>query len=411
MTVMGKLCLVCNCPISPFMTFGRQPIANRFLDATSFEGEYYFDMDVCFCPNCSMFQLANTPDPEEMFNDSYAFYTSSSRFMANHFKEFARYVLEDVVDDKIDPFVVEIGCNDGTMLKNFKSAGIRHLGIEPSRNVASVAISQGINTRVDFFSPNLARSLVSDYGVADVILATNVICHIPDVKSVFEAVSILLADDGVFIFEEPYLKDVIDKTTYDQIYDEHTFLFSINSINYLSKLFTLELIDVLPQSTHGGSMRYVLARQGKRTVTDRVFSQLVAEVNSGLTSPHTYDKFKRNCEIKRTELLSTLKNIKSAGKSIVGYAATSKSTTITNYCSITTEYLDCIFDTTPLKIGRYSPGTHIPVRDHVHFRNYNPDYVLLFAYNHAAEIMEKERDYTLNGGHWISCIPGLEIQK
>ena len=402
-------CYICKNKPKSFMTFGQMPIANGFLSKNQFKSEYFFEMEVAFCNQCNMFQLVNQPEPDQMFNENYAFFSGTSKLMATHFEEFSNHVLDDYIKDKNDPFVVEIGSNDGIMLKNFAQKEIRHLGIEPSANVAQVAMDQGINTIVEFFDKSLAEKIVNKHGQADAYLAANVMCHIPYINSIVEGIKVLLKPDGIVMFEDPYLGDVIKNTTYDQIYDEHTFLFSGHSIQYLFNQFDMELIDVEPQESHGGSMRYVLAHKGAKPVNKNVQKQLEYEIDLGLMNVESFNQFKNNCEKYRTDLLALLNDIKSQGKSIVGYAATSKSTTIINYCNITEDHLDCIYDTTPIKQGKFSPGAHIPVIDHVNFKDNYPDYALLFGYNHEKEIMAKEQEFMDQGGKWITYVPEVKI--
>ena len=402
-------CHICGYNIDSFMNFGRMPIANGFLKKEKFNSEYFFDMQVALCDNCKMFQLINQPEPKQMFNENYAFFSGTSKLMVNHFKDFSNHVIDDYLKDKDNPFVVEIGSNDGIMLKNFAQKGIRHLGIEPSANVAQVAIDQGINTTVEFFDKSLAERIVSEHGQADAYIAANVMCHIPNINSIVEGIKVLLKSDGIAIFEDPYLGDVIEKTTYDQIYDEHTFLFSIHSIQYLFNQYGMEVIDVEPQESHGGSMRYFITHKGKKSVHNTVSNQLEYEVNIGLTKVDSFSQFKENCEKYRTNLLALLNDIKNEGKTIAGYAATSKSTTIINYCGITADHLDCIYDTTPIKQGKFSPGAHIPVKPHNEFKDNYPDYALLFGYNHEKEIMAKEQEFVKQGGKWITYVPEVKI--
>ena len=408
-TTAQAKCLICNRTIAPFMSFGSMPIANGFLSKEQFKDEYFFEMKVAFCSSCNMFQLINQPKPEQMFNENYAFFSGTSKLMGLHFEKFANHVIKDYLKNAHDPFVVEIGSNDGIMLKYFANNGIRHLGIEPSANVAQVAIDRGINTIVEFFDKLLAEKIVSEHGHADAYVAANVMCHIPYLNSIVEGIKVLLKPDGIVMFEDPYLLDVIKQTTYDQIYDEHTFLFSVHSIQYLFNQFDMEVIDVEPQTTHGGSMRYVIAHKGAKSVSENVDQQLEYERQLGLTDPKTYVQFRKNCQKYRSDLMGLLNDIKSQGKSIGGYAATSKSTTILNYCGITTDHLDCIYDTTAIKQGKFSPGVHIPVVAHEKFKSNYPDYALLFAYNHEKEIMAKEQEFMNLGGKWITYVPEVKV--
>ncbi len=401
-------CWVCGNKIQPFMSFGRQPIANNFLPKEDFEKEYFFDMETAFCDKCFSFQLKNQPSPEQMFNENYAFFSGTSKLMADHFKNFSSMVLNLIKTDS-DPFVVEIGSNDGIMLTNFAEKNIKHLGIDPSENVVKVSQKKGINAVVDFFDEKVARRTVEKYGKASAFIAANVMCHIPYINSIIDGIDILMKDTGVVIFEEPYLGDVIKKTTYDQIYDEHTFLFSAHSIQEIFARNDFELIDLIPQETHGGSMRYLLGRKGKHSINKRVVEILNLEKEQGLTSSETFQTFKENCEEYKKNLVSTLEKIKLSGKSIAGYAATSKSTTIINFCGITNDHIECIYDTTPIKQGKYSPGAHIPIKPHSEFSKNYPDYALLFGYNHSKEIFAKEKEFIAQGGKWITYVPEIKI--
>lgn len=403
----AKKCLICAAPIAPFISYGPMPIANGFLPQDKFSDEYFFELRVSYCPSCHMVQLLDQPERERMFNENYAFFSGTSAYMTAHFQRFAEDVKRDYLGP--DPFIVEIGSNDGIMLKNFADKKIRHLGIEPSANVAKVAQQRGIRTVSRFFEKDLAREIVSEHGRADAFLAANVMCHIPYAHSIAEGVDLLLKPDGVMIFEDPYLGDVIEKTSYDQIYDEHVFLFSVRSIAHLYGRHGFEVIDVKPQTTHGGSMRYFIARKGARPVSPAVAAQIAKEKKLGLDDPQTYDGFRRNCERSRDELKSLLEDIKRQGRRVVGYAATSKSTTITNYCGITPDLLEFISDTTPIKQGKFSPGVHIPVLPYEKFSEKYPDFALLFGWNHFEEITRKERGFRAAGGKWILYVPKVHV--
>lgn len=401
-------CLICDVSIEPFMSFGKVPIANAFLKSEDFEKEYFFELKVGSCPKCNMFQLTDYLDEKKMFNENYAFFSGTSKGMAEHFKKFAEHVKKDFLISN-DPFVVELGSNDGILLKNFVSDNIRHLGVEPSANVAEISRQKGINTVCKFFNEGCAKEIVNEHGQADVIYGANVICHIPYLHSVVDGARILMKPDGLFIFEDPYLGDVIEKTTFDQIYDEHIFLFSVTSIKYLVEEHNMEVIDIEHQETHGGSMRYIIANKGKKSVSERVRKQLEKEKALGLNKPKTYDMFHKNCESFRDNFMAILDDIRKKGNRIVGYAATAKSSTIINYCGITKDHIEYISDTTPMKHGKFSPGAHIPIRPYEDFKADYPNYALLFAYNHSEEIMAKEDDFIKSGGKWITYVPKIQI--
>ena len=225
----------------------------------------------------------------------------------------------------------------------------------------------------------------------DIIAAANVICHVPDLENLIKGINFLLNQDGLFIFEEPYLGSMYEKTSYDQIYDEHIFMFSVNSIKKIFKIFNFDLINVLPQKTHGGSMRYVIGRSGVHKINNNVSRLLKQEKKKNIDSIKGCLDFKKKCEISKKRLKDKINNILKKGKNIAGYAATSKSTTILNYCGINSKHIDFICDTTPNKINTFAPGTHIPIVSIKHFKKNIPDNTFLFAWNHKKEIFKKEK--------------------
>jgi methylation protein EvaC len=401
-------CRICQTRIEPFISFGKMPIANGFLAREQFADEYFFELKASFCPLCKMVQLAEQPAREKMFHENYAFFSSTSARMALHFKEFASSVTRGYLRSA-DPFVVEIGSNDGIMLEHFRNSGIRHLGIEPSANVAQAAINKGIQTTCRFFDEDLAREIVAANGQVDAFLGANVMCHIPYLHSVAAGIKILLKPQGVLVFEDPYLGDIVERTSYDQIYDEHVFYFSLASVNYLFNQHGLEVVDVMPQNVHGGSMRYVIAHAGSRPVSGAVLELQSKEEQLGLDRPETYGTLRRSIERSRDEFVSLLHDVKKQKKRIAGYAATSKSTTVLNYCGITPDLIEFISDTTPIKQGKFSPGAHIPIKRHEEFLVSYPDYAVLFGWNHGEEIMAKEGRFRESGGKWIVYVPRVQV--
>ena len=384
-------CKITDKEINPFMSFGKMPIANGFLKKEKFDKEFFFEMEVGFSESISLFQLKDHPSPEQMFNERYPFFTGSSEYMKLHFSQYAKFIKDNYL--KSNSKVIEIGSNDGTFLKNFKDSSIDFIGFEPSSNVAQIATKQGIKTQNSFFNLESVES-ISDYKKkTDVIFAANVICHIPNLVDLIKTVDKLLSSNGVFIFEEPYLGSMFEKTSYDQIYDEHIFMFSGSAISKIFNLFDLELIDLIKQPTHGGSMRYIIARKNKIPKTSNVAKILDEEKSNNLDNFQFCKEFKDNCEKSKKKLKDLLNGYKKEGKKIAGYAATSKSTTILNYCDINDKIVDYICDTTKEKIGKYSPGMHIPIVPIDHFRDNYPDIAYLFAWNHKNEIFEKEKEF------------------
>lgn len=380
--------------------FGLQPIANGFLNESNPQNEYFFSMQVAVNPSNGLFQLVEQPDPKQMFHENYAFFTRTSNFMMNHFKDVSNEIMSflNPEEPNQDNFVVEIGSNDGAMLEHLVKNDIPCLGVEPSKNVALESEKYGVKTINEFYGSNLSKQLLSSHGAADIIYAANVFCHIPDINDLAQACSILLKDGGTLMFEDPYLLDVLTKTSYDQIYDEHVYLFSCSSVQRIFKEFDLHLYDCKTLPTHGGSMRYYLSKTKCFESTSNLINQIDKENSTQLLNLKTYDQFSKKCEFAKNAFKDYLFNFKKDNKRIVGYGATSKSTTILNYCDIGNDLIDFFTDTTPTKINKFSPGKHIPVLSYDNFEP-NPDLAVLFAWNHKQEIMEKEKDYK---GLWIT---------
>jgi methylation protein EvaC len=402
-------CRVCGDPIAAFMTFGRMPIANGFLAPDAIGSEFLYDLAPAFCAGCAAFQLIEQPPAALMFHDRYPFYSGTSARMADHFKAFAADVTARARALEPDPLIVEIGSNDGTMLRHVHGAGLRCLGVEPSANVAEAARIRGLDTVSSFFTREVAAEIRERSGRAAVIVAANVICHVAEVHDLLAGVRDLLAPGGLFIFEDPYLGEMIARTAYDQIYDEHVFMWCATSVSRALAPHGLELIDVQPQPTHGGSMRYVCAPAGRYPVAASVEALRAAEIHGGLTSPATYEQFRLACEASRQQFRDLLIDLREHGKQIAGYGATSKSTTVLNYCGISASLISYIADTTPMKHHTLTPGTYIPVRPHHAFTEHPPDYAVLFAWNHAPEIFAKEQAFAAAGGKWITFVPALAI--
>ena len=318
-------CKVTNNQLDPFMSFGKMPIANGFIEEKNFSKEFFFNMEVGFNQDLSLFQLNDHPEPNKMFNKDYPFFTGSSEYMKSHFKDYSKFVEKYL---KSNPKIIEIGSNDGTFLKNFDLQNCKIMGIEPSKSVADVAIKNNIPTLNDFFNIKNVKNLKEFLGQTDLICASNVICHIPDLKDLIGAVDLLLKKDGTFVFEEPYLGSMFEKVSYDQIYDEHIYMFSATSVSKIFNLFGFYLVDAIPQKTHGGSMRYVLSRKNEKN--NNLEKILKYEDKNKINKIESCLKFKRNCEISRDNIIKKIVSFKNSGKSICGYAATSKSTTILN---------------------------------------------------------------------------------
>ncbi|RAY12715.1 SAM-dependent methyltransferase [Actinomadura craniellae] len=401
-------CRVCDGSITQLFDFGRQPLSDAFLSPDDIEHEFFFRLAVGVCDSCTMTQLLEEVARDRMFHADYPYHSSGSEHMRRHFEQTAGAFLQEHLSGP-DPFAVEIGCNDGVMLRTLAKAGVRHLGVEPSGGVAELARSNGVRVRIDFFEESVAAEIVAAEGPADLIYSANTICHIPYIGSVLRGVDALLAPDGVFVFEDPYLGDILERNTFDQIYDEHFFFFTVRSVQAAALRFGFEVADVQRLAVHGGELRYTLARAGRREPTPAVAELLAEEEARGLGTPAAFAPFAANIESISTDLMKLLRELRADGKRVVGYGATAKSATVTNYCGIGPDLVSFVCDTTPAKHGRLMPGSHIPVRPPEALAEPYPDYALLFAWNHAEEIMAKERAFHDSGGRWILYVPKVHI--
>ena len=395
-------CKVSGIRIKPFISFGKMPMANGFLRKKDFKKEFFYKLEAGFCKKNYLFQVNNHPKSPHIFNNSYPFYTNKSKVMIKHFKEYFKWSEKKFLNRKSK--IIEIGSNDGTFLNYFKEKKYEHLGFEPSANVAIYSKKRGINVVNNFFTYSNVKKIKKLHSGIDLICAANAICHIPNLNDLIKGVKLLLSKKGVFVFEEPYLGSMFKKTSYDQIYDAHIFVFSLHSVKSIFNTHGLELIDALPQKTHGGSMRYVVARKNQRSIKNNIKKIMKNEVKEKLNKIDSCLKFKKKCFISRKKFREKIFYLKKKGKSICGYAASAKSTTALNFCGINHKHLDYITDSTKEKIGKFSPGTHIPIVSNKYFRDNYPDYALLCSWNHKFEILKKEKKFTKQGGKWISHV-------
>lgn len=401
-------CRLTGDPLELVLDLGRQPLGNGFL-AKPTPDEYFYPLQCGFTESSRLFQLIEQPDPSLMFHQDYAFFSGTSNRMVKHFAAFAGSVIDRGYITGPDSFIVELGSNDGIFLRNFADKGIPHLGVEPSGAVADVSEQHGVKVVREFFDYSLARQILDGQGPADVISAANVMCHIPDLQELAGGIALLLKDDGVLIFEDPYLGDVIRLGSYDQIYDEHVFLFSALSVQAIFATVDMELISLEPQTTHGGSMRYTVGKIGRHTPAPIVGEVLAAEIAQGLHLTSTYHEFAVRVAASGRRLREVLEKLKREGRSVAAYGATSKSTTIYNYAGIGPDHIDFICDNTPIKIGKLSPGVHIPIESEGRFRVNAPDVAFLAAWNHEREVREHNAIFEAAGGRWLTHVPQVRF--
>ena len=376
-------CKVTGQKIPVVFNFGRMPIANNF--SKNLDKRNLYDMEIAFNENNGLFQLVTAPKPKQMFNANYAFFSSTSNSMKTHFKDVANNIKKLM---KKDSKIMEIGCNDGIFLENFKN--FNHLGIEPSKNVCNISKSKKLKVVNSFFTKRLInqKKLQNKF---DVIFAANVICHIPNILDLFKCIETSLKNEGFFIFEDPYLGSMLEKTSYDQIYDEHFYMFSASSIISILENFNLELIKAERIPTHGGSMRYYIKKTKSPKISKELRKILKYEKEIKKSKIKKIKKFAKNCLASKKRILKIIDKIKIKGKNIYGYGATSKSTTILHFCNVKDNLIKGIFDNTPTKIGKIFPAKQIKIIDYKEFQNIKPEYCFLFAWNHSKEIFNKEK--------------------
>ncbi|MGW0184955.1 methyltransferase domain-containing protein [Streptomyces sp. NPDC003362] len=407
-TTVPHVCRVCSGPLTPFLDLGRQPLSDAFRLPDDPAEEFFFHLRVGVCGDCAMVQLLEEVPRDRMFREDYPYRSSGSSVMRAHFTETARRLLATELRGD-DAFAVELGCNDGVMLRTVSEAGVRHLGVEPSGGVAELARGKGVRVRTAFFEEDTARDIAATEGRADVVYAANTLCHIPYLDSVFRGLDAVLKPTGVFVFEDPYLGDIVDRTSFDQIYDEHFYFFTARSVRALAHRHGFDLVDVERLPVHGGEVRYTLSRTGTRTPSPAVAALLAEEERTALHDLKTLESFATRVDGVRADLHALLTRLRAEGASVVAYGATAKSATVTNYCDLTPALISRVHDTTPAKQGRLTPGARLPVHPASDFTAPYPDYALLFAWNHAEEIMAKETAFRAAGGKWITYVPEVRV--
>ena len=387
---------------------GMLPLANSFLSserARDPSPEPRYPLRIFYCPDCKLIQLLDIVDRKEMFDD-YAFLTATANTSLVHFDEYAEELARRLALNSAD-LVVDIGSNDGTLLKAFKRRGASVLGIEPARNVANLAIESGVPTLNEYFGRATVEKIGK--GKAKIIAANNVVSHVGDLNGFVESVDMLLEPEGFFAFEVPWVVDVLRHCNFDIVYHEHLSYFGFKPISEVLEKHSLELIDLeyFPE-IQGGSLRGLAAHRNTRPkhveALDRVFRD--EEKGAGFNA---LEQFSHRVEEIRGKLIQLLRKLKRDGKRIVGYGAPAKATILLNYCSIDGSILDFVTDTTPFKQGRFVPGVRIPIVGPDEFRKVAPDFALLLAWNFKDEIMAKEREYVKSGGKFIIPFPEPKV--
>ena len=350
-----------------------------------------------------MVQITETIPPVALFED-YLYFSSFSDAMLRHARTAVQHHIENCQLNS-SSFAVEIASNDGYLLKNFVSAGIPCLGVEPAKNIAIVAQAAGIPTLCEFFGYGTAGTVLANHGAADLILGNNVFAHAPDITDFISGMARLLKADGRIVVEFPYLGNFVDHLEFDTVYHEHVFYFSVLALQPAFARQGLTIFDAEKIDIHGGSLRLSAGRTGRHPVTARLTALVAEEQAAGMTTFEYYENFARRIAILKQQLLELIGGLKAQGKTIAAYGASAKGSTLLNYFGIGSESLDFVVDRSTYKQGRLTPGTHLHIEDPVKLLERRPDYTLLLTWNFASEILRQQEAYTAGGGKFIIPLP------
>lgn len=360
------------------------------------------------CERCWLVQTEDYAEADELFSGDYAYFSSTSSSWLNHA---ARYV--EQITDRLgltsDSFVIEVAANDGYLLKNFVTAGIPCLGIEPTASTAAAAEQLGVPVLRAFFGEALGRSLSAEGKQTDLIIGNNVFAHVPDINDFTLGLKQALKPGGIITLEFPHLMQLLSQTQFDTVYHEH---FSYLSLYTVTKIFAkggLQVWDVEELPTHGGSLRVYGCHSGDRRISDRVTTLLEREAAAGLQSLETYQQFQNRADQIKNQLLSFLIEQKTAGKVVAGYGAAAKGNTLLNYAGVKPDLLSFVCDAAPSKQGKFLPGSHIPILSPTAIKERQPDFVLILPWNLRAEIIAQLGYVKDWGSRFVTAIPDLKI--
>jgi len=399
-----QACRACgSTKLQRVLDLGETPLADRLLTRDMLnQPEPHYPLSVHYCADCSLLQIAETVSPETLFCEDYPYYSSFSPALLEH----SRRNAEDLIERRRlgpESLVVELASNDGYMLKNFAAAEIPVLGIDPADGPARAAQEAGIETLCTFFTRELAEKLCGEGRRADVIIANNVLAHVPDLNGFVAGIATLLHDDGVAVIECPYVRDLIDHCEFDTIYHEHLCYYSVTALSKLFARHGLSLNEVVRLPIHGGSLRLYVEPQVR--VGASVQTLLAEEEKLGMTSFAYYKDFANRVKHVRAALTELLGSLKAEGKRIAAYGAAAKGATLINYCGIGGEFIDFVVDRNTHKQGCFMPGKHLPISPVTRLMDEVPDYVLLLAWNFADEIAQQQAEYLARGGTFIKPVP------
>ncbi len=389
------------------LDLGNQPLANSMpASLDEFADERTYPLELAICRTCALVQITDVVDPAVLF-EYYLYVSGTSDTMAAHH---AAYAADTVRDYEIDGLVVEIASNDGSLLRRFAAEGARTLGIEPAKNIAEMAREAGVETLCEFFGREVGERVRSERGAAACVVANNVLAHVDDPRDLLSGMAALASDDGVVVIEVPHVREMVARLEYDTIYHEHHCYFSVAALLSLCEGAGLSISRVDHVPVHGGSIR-VHARPiaALANHAEEVLELARSEEEQGLTEPARYRRFADDARANKRELLALLSDLRSRGKSLAAYGAPAKGSTLLNYCGIGPELVEYTVDKNPLKVGRYTPGMHLPVLPVSTLVERRPDIVLILAWNFAEEIQRQQAEYLEGGGSFLVPLPEPRI--
>jgi SAM-dependent methyltransferase len=405
-------CLVCNgSELKLFLDLGATTLANKFVAEDELgQPEATYPLRVAFCPGCTHVQLLERVPPHAMFDD-YLYISSASETLKNHLDSLSRALIGRLELTTGD-LVVDIGCNDGTLLDAFRrnsDGRVRVLGVDPAKNLAAAVAHLGIERQEKLFTAETAAAIRKQWGGARLITATNTFPHIQDLADFVAGLKNLLAPGGFFVGEAHYLIDILDQVAFDTVYHEHVSYWALGPIQQLMRQNGMEVVDVQRLPIHHGQLRFFVQRIGEGVVSDAVGQLLKHEEERGLRNYETYEQFAQQVYRIRQELTTTLAGLRESGNRVVGYGAPAKGNTLLTYLNLGADKLDYICDKSPFKQGRYTPGMHIPVVPPSRLTSDRPEYVLLLAWNFQDEVLQQQTAYREMGGKFITPVPEVRI--